>query len=177
MFHALRVSLSDGQSYEDVIVYEEHDLEPMGIPLIFEEWTGCISTKDEKIIVHTWKMKVIHIDENRRSSRNSTYYNRLILDGNISYENVTVIPHTEFEEMGIPHYFVSRSGIAGQLTYSCQGGTYITHDTNVTSMIMREQKRTGISASAQPLLTPQKLMRQSVLPKNIQKRIVSRIKN
>lgn len=177
MFHALRASLSDGQSYEDVVVYEEHDLEPMGIPLIFEEWTGCILTGGERIIVHTWKMKVIHIDKKQRSSKNSTFYNRLILDGNISYENITVIPHIEFEEMGIPHYFISRSGIAGQLTYSCQGGTYITHDTNVTSMIIPDTRRVGISASAQPLLTPQKLMRQSALPKSIQKRIVNRIKN
>lgn len=177
MFHAVRVSLSDGQSYEDVTVYEEHDLEPMGIPLIFEEWTGCISTKSERIIVHTWKMKVVHIDKNQRSSRNSTYYDRLILDGNISYENVTVIPHTEFEELGIPHYFVSRSGIAGQLTYSCQGGTYITHDTNVTSMIMRETKRTGIIASSQPSLAPQMVIRKSSMPDTVNGRIFSRKNN
>lgn len=161
MFNAIRISLSDGQSYENVLVYEDNDIDELGINRIFEEWTKVIIVGDEKIILHLWKIKVVHLDKKVRSSKNSTRADRLILDGNISYQNVSIIPHPEFEELGIPHYFARYNGIAGQLTYSCQGGTYMTHDTNVASLIMPNDRKIGITAASAP--TSQRSIRKSSL--------------
>jgi hypothetical protein len=163
------MSLSDGQSYQNVLVYEDDDIAEED--KIFEEWTKVIIADGERILLHLWKIKVIHLDKTVRSTKNSIKADRLILDGNISYQDISIIPHPEFEEAGVPHYFIGHiGGIAGQLTYSCQGGTYITHDTNVSSIIMRSSRRTGVSAASAPMISkstlPLKLARTTKIKKD-----------
>lgn len=163
MFNAVLVSLSDGQSYENVEICESDDLDRLNINRIFEEWTGCIFADGRCIIVHHWKFKVIHIDRVRRGGIGSFKTDRLILDGNIIYSPATIIPHDTYHAMNIPHFFEhpNRGGIAGQLTFSTNEGTFITHDTNVTSIIVDDPRKSGITKSNHTAIASQRLKQQS----------------
>lgn len=155
MFFAKLVSLSDGQSYKDVEVCESSDLDIYNIPRIFEEWTGCIFVDGECIIIHHWKFRIIHVDNIKRGGANSFEAKRIILDGNIVYGPVTIIPHDTFTAQGIPHFFEhnDRGGIVGQLTFSTGEGTFITHDTNVTSLMIDNPRKFGMTGSKQGIQT------------------------
>jgi hypothetical protein len=151
MFLAHLVSLSDGQSYKDVQVCEEKDIARLEIPLIFEEWTACLFCDGQMIVCHHWKLKVIHLDRRKRSGKNSLRANRLILDGDISYENPVILHPDSWEAAGIPHFFIKRGGIAGQMAFVTDEGTFITHDTNCTSLIFPDSRKVGITSASQPM--------------------------
>lgn len=148
MFNAILLSLSDGQSYENVKVFEDADIIERGIPKVFEDWTACFIHQGDLIIAHHWKVKVMKISNDRIGPGvNSIRVDRLILDGDIVYPDVNLMSHTEFEKRGIPHYFVKRDGIAGQMTFVCNEGTFITHDTNVSSLIFKKSTPEGVIRS------------------------------
>lgn len=174
MFRATLVSLSDGQSYENVQVCEDADLDKYDIPRPFEEWTACLFVDGLCLIVHHWKIKVIHLDRLRRSGPKSTRTDRLILDGDITYAPATFIHEDSWSEMNIPHFFVKRNGIAGQLVWSSQEGTFITHDTNVTSIVVPDPRPSGITQSEMPFDAPISVQRQAAAPETVHGKVVRR---
>lgn len=174
MFFAHLVSLSDGQSYEHVNVLEEQDLPKFGIPMIFENWTGCILADKKCILVHHWKFKVIQISHERVGGSKAIHVDRIVLDGDITYSPSTIIHHDNWEKFQIPHFFVKRDGIAGQLAWSCPEGTFITHDTNVSSIMIPDPRRMGITSSVQPGVdakTPKQTLRSSKAAENVHGRL------
>jgi len=177
MFNAVLLSLSDGQSYENVQVCEDGDMDKYGIPKIFEEWTGCFFADGKCIVVHHWKIKVIQIDKLQRSGKGSLYTERLVLDGDILYAPATIISHEVCHTLGVPHFFVKRGGIAGQLTWSCPHGTFITHDTNVVSIIVNDPRPKGITRAHQPgvdSITPTQVIRAANAPETVHGKLAPR---
>jgi len=146
MFNAALLSLSDGQSYKNPQICEEKDLGKFGVPQIFEEWTACFFAEGKMVVCHHWKIKVIQLDKFQRGGKNSIHVNRLILDGDISYSPVTLIHPDNWVGMNIPHFFIKRGGIAGQMTFSTPEGTFITHDTNCTSIILPDNRKKGLTS-------------------------------
>jgi hypothetical protein len=175
MFNAVLVSLSDGQSYENVQICEDADLDKYDIPRPFEEWTACIFADGACLIVHHWKIKVIHIDRLRRSAPGSTRTDRLILDGDIIYAPATFLHQDHWTEIGVPHFFIKRNGIAGQMAWTNAEGTFITHDTNVTSIIVPDPRPRGITSAEQPNATPTSVQKQNAKPDTIHGQVVKRL--
>lgn len=171
MFHARLISLGDGQSYENVEICQDEDLDKWGINKIFENWTACFFHERKCYVVHHWKIKVIHLDREIRRGRGATHTDRLVLDGDILYSPATFIHPDNWASMGIPEFFVKRNGIAGQMAFSCPEGTFITHDTNCTSIIVADPRPTGVTSSEQPTDTAVKIMKQSNRPDTIHGRV------
>ena len=168
MFDAELISLGDGQSYEHVQICEAADLVKYDIPLIFENWTGCVFADGKCFIIHHWKIKVIHLNRNQRGGNFSA--ERLVLDGDITYSPVAFIDSNNWARFGIPEFFVKRSGIAGQMVWTCPQGTFITHDTNVTSIVVPDPRPKGITMAEQPgvdSVTPTQQMRAEIAPETI----------
>lgn len=164
MFDAELISLSDGQSYQHVKVCDDADLDKFGINKIFEDWTGCFFHEKKCYLVHHWKVKVIHLTRSRHRARGTIFAERLVLDGDILYSDINIIPSDSWAELGIPFYFVKQHGIAGQMAFSCQEGTFITHDTNCTSIIIQTPRKQGITDGKQPILTPLHLAKKRAIP-------------
>lgn len=146
MFNAQLVSQSDGQSYSDVLVFEEQDLKDNNIPNIFEEWTCCMIADQQLIISHMWKMRVIKIDEHRKvTGSNSILIDKLVLDGNIVYEDVKLLDAEYWLSSNIPYYFRPWGNIAHQMVFTNRDGTFITHDTNVVGLTINDASIFGIN--------------------------------
>lgn len=176
MFHAELISLSDGQSYENVRVCEDVDLDKYNVPRIFENWTGLFFADGKAVVFHHWKIKVIHLYRDRRGS-GSIRTSQLILDGDISYSDCTLISPSTWAAAGIPEFFVKRGGIAGQFAWSCPQGTFITHDTNVTSVIIPDPRPKGITSATQPgvdSITPKQVIRASTAPDTVHGKVEPR---
>jgi len=168
MFNAELISLGDGQSYEHVQICEADDLAKHNVPLIFENWTGCFFADNKCVVVDHWKIKVIHLTRTRNNGFFHT--DSLVLDGDIIYGPASLISYESWERLGIPEFFTRRNGIAGQMAWSCPQGTFITHDTNVTSLIIPDPRRKGITSAVQPGVdstTPKQIAQASVAPETI----------
>jgi len=149
MFKADLISLSEGQSYDNVSIFEDADLENLQYPKIFEDWTAtaCFSNNNQHIVTHHWKIRIIKLNSNRPvAGKGSIFVDRLVLVGDITYENVKIVHQDQWRGLGIPHFFVKRNGIAGQMAFVCEDGTYITHDTNVSSLIFNDSVQTGVTS-------------------------------
>lgn len=168
MFHARLISLNDEQSYENVEICEDTDLNKFGINKIFEEWTGCFFHDKKCYIVHHWQIKIIHFDREQRGGPRATRIDRLVLDGNIIYAPVTFIHSDDWASLGIPEYFVKQSGITGQMVFSCAEGTFLTYDMNCTSIIMPDPRPSGITSSEQP----QQITKASAVSDTVHGRII-----
>lgn len=155
MFKAELVALADGQSYQDVRMYEDHEIDQNGIPRIFEDWTCCFIIGGDMIIAHQWKIKVIKLFNHRiLPGPNSIKIQRLVIDGDIIYQNANLISHCQYAEKSIPHYFIKRDGIAGQMAFTCDGGTFITQDTNICSLVFEHFEPTRCLTNCQSLCEP-----------------------
>ena len=169
MFNAKLISLGNGQSYPNVQICEDEDLIKYGIPPIFENWTGCFFVDEKCIVVHYWKIKVIKLYSDRRGT-GKIKTERLVLDGDVSYGPATLISPSTWEAAGIPEFFIKRNGIAGQFAWSCSQGTYITHDTNVASIILQNPKSKGITTAIQlgrNHKTPKQIKKEANLPDTV----------
>jgi hypothetical protein len=151
MFNAELISLANGQSYENVQVCEPPDLIKHNIPLLFEHWTGCIFVGGKCLVVHHWKIKVIHLSRSRRGG--SHHVDRLVIDGDITYAPASMIDSSKWARLGIPEFFIKRGGIAGQMAWTCPQGTFITHDTNIVSIVMPDRRKSGITSAIQPKIS------------------------
>lgn len=142
MFDALLVSQSDGQSYNNVRIFEEQDLIEHNIPKIFEEWTCCMMADNQLIISHMWKMRVIQIDFPRKlAGPKSITVDKLVLDGNILYEDIKLLDADYWQSQDIPYYFRPWNNIAHQMVFTNKDGTFITHDTNVVGLIFNSSRQ------------------------------------
>lgn len=137
MFTALLVSLSGGQSYQNVRVFQDEDIERYKIPTPFEDWTTVFSTDNKCIVAHHWQVLLVQISKERiLSGPNSLKVNRLVLVNDVVYEDVKIIHQDNWQAKNIPAYFEKINGIAGQLVFTCDQGTFITHDNNCVSMVI-----------------------------------------
>tara|TARA_R110000751_G_scaffold132023_6_gene234449 strand:- start:978 stop:1472 length:495 start_codon:yes stop_codon:yes gene_type:complete len=147
MFEAILVSLGDGQSYRDVKVLEDNDLDKYGIHRYFEEYTGCFFVDKKSIILHHWNFKLIKISGERLTGPNCKDIERIVLSSELIYQNIKIIPSENWAHLQIPLFFVKRNGESGQFAFSCDQGTFITHDSNVASMIAPDPRKSGITFS------------------------------
>lgn len=137
MFSAQLVSLSGGQSYSDVNVFQDDDIEKYDLPTPFESWTSVFSADNKCIIAHHWQVLLIQISNERMlAGPLSLSINRLILVNDVVYEDVKLIHQDQWLAKGIPAYFEKINGIAGQLVFTCKEGTFLTHDNNCVSMLI-----------------------------------------
>lgn len=143
MFHAELISLSQGQSYDQVDILEARngDFERLGIPKPFKEQTVAFFWKSQLLIVHPWGIRVIHLDKNSRSGGPKCFpFDRIVLDGDISYQNGTYIDDDYFAELNIPDLFEDPGEVIDQVTFSTAAGVFITHDANIVSMILQYER-------------------------------------
>jgi len=147
MFDATLVSLSDGQSYENVKVLIGDDFAKFGIPLVFRQYTGCFFVNGEAVILHQWNYKIIKIFNDRKTGPNCTSARRIILSNDLIYQDIKIIPQENWQGLNIPHLFLNKDGMDGQFTFSDKQGTYITAEPNVASLITADPRKVGITQS------------------------------
>lgn len=139
MFHAELISMSRGQSYDQVDILEPRhdDFEKYGVEKPFGERTVAFFWMDQLILAHPWGVRVIHLDKRPRggSGPKCFPFDRIILDGDISYQNGIYIDDDYFAELGVPDLFEDPGEVIDQVTFSCSQGVFITHDANIVSMI------------------------------------------
>jgi len=140
MFKARLISLSGGQSYENVSILEYDDILSRGIPAWFDDWTACFISDGELITTCYTEIRIIELFATTiRTGPNSTFYDRIIVQNGIIYDNVDIICPSNWERMGIPDYFPLRYNIP-QMAFKCQDRIYVSHFCNIESMIQREYK-------------------------------------
>jgi hypothetical protein len=140
MFHAELISLSRGQSYAQVDILEARhgDFEKYGVQRPFGDRTVAFFHNDDLIICHPWGIRVIHLDKNpRRGGPKCFDFDRIILDGDISYPNGVYIDDDYFAELSIPDLFEDPGEVIDQVTFSCAQGIFITHDANIVSIFRK----------------------------------------
>lgn len=165
MFHAELISMSRGQSYDQVDILEPRkgDFQKYGIQKPFGERTVAFFTQqDQLIIAHPWGVRVIHLDKKPRRGFTEKCFNfdRIVLDGDISYQNGHYIDDSCFAELNIPDLFEDPVEVIDQVTFSCSQGVFITHDANIVSIFQHFPRGTrGVTRKVQvsTIEEPQKL--------------------
>ena len=147
MFDAKLISLGDGQSYKSARVLEDSDLDKFKIDKIFEDYTGCFFADGRCIVLHHWNFKIIQLFDERKTGPNCKAADRLVLSNELIYQNIKIIPSDNWDSLNIPSFFIKRNGETGQFAFSCDNGTFITADTNITSIIMPDPRKNGITKS------------------------------
>ncbi len=138
MFHAELISLSRGQSYDQVDVLEAHrgDFEKFGVQKPFKDRTIAFFYNNNVILAHPFGVRIVHLSREPRSGGSKCFaFDRIILDGDISYQNGLYIDSDYLEELNIPDIFEDPGGLIDQVTFSCSQGVFITHDANIVSII------------------------------------------
>jgi len=154
MFNAHLLSLCDGQSYDNATILEDQDIIKRDLPRPFEDWTAYFIWHDKTICLHHYTIALIQLDQKRRWIEGCIEAERLILARNISYPEVLIIPRNLWADCDIPYYFIKRYGFEGQLAFTCQTGTIITVETNVSSLIFSTPPR-GIIKTQPQIIKPQ----------------------
>lgn len=154
MFNALLISLSRGQSYDnvDILEYRKGDFEKYQVPAPFGSRTVAFFYKNDCIMAHPWGVRIIHLDTQQRGStgEKNFEFDRVILDGDISYSDGVYIDDDYFLDLGIPDLFEDPGEVIDQVVFSCNQGTFITHDANIISIIRRHPRgRRGVTKSSQ----------------------------
>lgn len=159
MFKALLLSLNDGQSYKNVEICEHQDFDKFGIKKLFGNPTACFYADKKCTLLHNWSIALIHL--NKDHIKNGIYTERLVLEGNLSFSNVTVIEHENLKAYNIPDYFDSDRQC--QCTFSCRQGTFITSANGVASMLINNDRHVGITQKI--LCDKPKIQRRSLQPR------------
>lgn len=153
MFHAELISLSRGQSYDQVEILEprKDDFAKYGVPLPFGIRTVAFFHKEEVILSHPWGVRIIHLDKNYRSGGEKCFdFDRIIIDGDISYANGTYIDDDYFAELNIPDLFEDPGEVIDQVTFATSQGVFITHDANIVSIVRKYNRgRRGVTRAMQ----------------------------
>jgi hypothetical protein len=139
MFNAELVSLSRGQSYRHVDVLEPKDFDSYGVPAPFGDRTIAFFAADQLIMVHPWGVRIIWYDRTPRTGNNGITIDRILIDGDVSYENCVLLSREDWLSLGLPNVFhgpnMGPSDDLDQIVFSCRDGTIITHDANIVSLI------------------------------------------
>lgn len=152
MIYAHTISLAQGISYDNVYIAEEADLETYNIPKIFPThervdmvWDGAIVFwySDKMIISHASNVRTIKIDTHKRKfpQPDNIQFIRLVLNGDIVYENGVLLNNKYHEECGIPTLFADEHDIFDQIVFTCADGVFVTHDINICTIIIEDSKR------------------------------------
>lgn len=145
MFRAALISLSRGQSYTDIDVLEHKmgDFDKYNVPSPFGSRTIAFYHHGELILCHPWGVRLIHLDHKSRGwgKPKNFEFNRIILDGDISYVDGVYIDDDYFQQLSIPDIFEDPGEVIDQVSFSCDQGVFITHDANVVSIISKSVRR------------------------------------
>jgi hypothetical protein len=135
MFNARHVSLSSGQSYEFPVILERKDYANYGIFDLSGPLSLCFMADGQTIVCNQWNLRTIQLDYRRRSGHKSRSFERLVLDKDIVYSDCTFIHQDDYEYAHIPR--IIGEGL-NQFVWSCDQGTFITHDANIVSLIEKD---------------------------------------
>lgn len=167
MFKAELIVLVEGQSYRNATIFEDCDMDDKAIPTVFEEWTACFESDNKCIIANYINICLIQLSkEQSPAGQDMICADRLVLKGDVVYQNVKIIHHTNWDKLGIPSYFV-KSGKLGQMVFSCSEGTFLTHDKNVVSLIMCKTGSDGVVQGLHCHNSAKHLNKQTLKPSTI----------
>ena len=144
MFKAELISLSNGQSYDKIEIFEARkgDFEYHEIPKPFGDMTVAFYHQKKLYLSHPWCVRAIHLDRHPRkgSSPKNFKFERIVLDNDIVYMNGWYIDDDIYNELEIPDIFEDPNEVIDQVTFSCDEGVFITHDANISSIIIDSTK-------------------------------------
>jgi len=135
MFKAFLLSLNDGQSFKYVDIYEDGDFDKHNIPKMFGDLTCCVYADNKLLILHSWTIRMIQLNQKYIKCSKCFHSPRLVLDGDASFSPATIIQSSNLANYNIPIYFDPTDDLGGQCTFSCNEGTFITHATNVAYLV------------------------------------------
>jgi hypothetical protein len=136
------LSLNDGQSFRNVEVCEKDDLCRYDIEPMFGESTFCYYADKKCIVLHEWAIKLIQVNSDYIKNDYLTS-ERLVLEGNITFSPVNIIPLSEIHKYDIPNIIDTNNMRGGQFTFSCRDGTFITYVSNVASLVIDNNRNVG----------------------------------
>lgn len=160
MFKSILISLTDGQSFRNASICEQADFEKYSIPKLFGDLTSCFYADKKCILLHNWNFKLIQINRDFINPKICHCTERLVLEGNITFAPARVIDPSELSNYGIPLYFDNTNDRGGQCTFTTRDGTFITHATNIASMIIDNNRNIGITKKAIFNKQSEKIVRQ-----------------
>jgi hypothetical protein len=143
MIHAHTISLCQGISYDNVYIANESDYLSYNIPKVFPTHSVVFWHRDKMVISHASNVRVIKIDTCRKKfpQPDNVKFSRLVLNGDIVYENGSILNNKYYAECGIPMIFEDEHKLFDQIVFSTFDGVYITHDINICSIIVDDEKR------------------------------------
>lgn len=129
MIYAIRITVGKHMPYQDVQIYEAH--ETSGLPGFFEDGLVAFTCKDGTFMIPDYRVDVIHLSRAPvRPPIDARTYKRLTIDGEQPFENIYVIPESEYARYGIPIIYPRLS----QFTFSCKEGVFITSDYSIVQL-------------------------------------------
>jgi len=149
MFNAELISLSNGQSYDKVCILEarKDDFELNNVPKPFGHMTVAFYHQGKLILSHPWCVRIIHLDRRPRTGKGikNFSFERIVLDNDVIYEAGTYLDDDYYADLNIPDIFEDPGEVIDQVTFSCSEGIFITHDANISSIIMpNTRKQPGV---------------------------------
>ena len=145
MFNAELISLSNGQSYDKVQIFEARkaDFEEYNVPKPFGHMTVAFYHQGKLILSHPWCVRAIHLDRHPRKGNGIKNFNfeRIVLDNDVVFENGVYLDDDYYDELGIPDIFEDPGEVIDQVSFSCSEGVFITHDANVSSIIIKSTRQ------------------------------------
>jgi hypothetical protein len=147
MIKAAQISMGEGQSYENILIYTYDDMIREGIATPFESRSMAFRCGDCIYIIHVWNIICIKLDKIQRGGVGFDA-ERIVLSGDTNYYDIRILEQNNWINQGIPYILKTDDGITAQMVFSCSNGTFIILDQSVTSIIIKSP-RPGITAATQ----------------------------
>lgn len=148
MLWVKRIVLSDGQSYEGVGIYEAQDFEKNSVEAIFDHHTIAFFYENSILYIHSWNVKLIHLYDAVVKTPNCKRASRLVISGNVIFEDVKILDTDAYLNAGIP--FIIRRGDddpSSQMVFCAIEGTFIIGVNDIVSLVMPFEKK-GVAPCA-----------------------------
>ncbi len=129
----VKISIGNGQSYEDALIYTESDMAVLGVRQLFDKYTFSFSVQDKFYLVHSLNVNVIHISQIPKMVDGAIPYERIVLNTDVIYGPGAIIPMPLHEALEIEQFFVEDSQYQ-PLVFTCPQGLMAVMDANVASL-------------------------------------------
>lgn len=128
MIYIPRILVEYNLIYDNVYLYEQHELSSLGYQLLFEDDTTIFAKGSSTYMVPRTNIVYLEFKKGRiLPPPNAFYFKRITLSYEITFSDVYVISEAYYDKFKVPHIFKELK----QFTFIDKHGMYITHDDQI----------------------------------------------
>jgi len=131
MIKALRITLDGNIPYENVIIYDVHEMGKLPYVNFFEDFGLVFTCKDGTFTMPDYSIRLIHLRRGKvKVPEGSHRVKRILLGDDLNYQDCYIIDKGQYENCGIPLIFNDFE----QLAFVNKEGLFITADFQVVKI-------------------------------------------